>query len=37
VGFGLGKGRTLADIQAELGQVAEAVVDLMTRETKAEI
>jgi glycerol-3-phosphate dehydrogenase (NAD(P)+) len=74
VGFGLGKGRTLVDIQAELGQVAEgviaartvrelahrlhvempitevvyrvlheglspkqAVVDLMTRETKAEL
>ncbi len=74
VGFGLGQGRTLAEIQTELGQVAEgvvaartvrelahrlhvempitevvyrvlhqdltpkqAVVDLMTRETKAEI
>src|SRR5512147_771788 len=74
VGFGLGKGRTLAEIQAELGQVAEgvtaartvrelshrlhvempiteviyrvlhqdltpkqAVVELMTRETKAEL
>ena len=74
VGFGLGKGRTLAEVQTELGQVAEgvvaartvrelshrlhvempitevvyrvlhqdlspkqAVVDLMTRETKAEI
>lgn len=74
VGYGLGKGKTLAEIQAELGQVAEgvlaaktvremahrvhvempiteviykvlyhglapkqAVVDLMTRETKAEL